>query len=357
MHMVRFLFVFSVLFCLQANAQYRFSGELLKGEAGQTVYLSLVEDYRRSSRIYYDQIIRKTTTDSLGQFLFTGNNLSPENRLYRIHIDDCLDENSPDEYFLGNCPDSQSILFLASNRDTLVLPATFANEVFCMVESTNPASDKILEIEALKEEMILDFTEVRSEANTSLNLKTWFQKWQEYGEGLEEPILELYIYHFLSDRTNETYDYYLEDVASNSYYPELLERLESQYPGASFTESYRREMRTDQFLAKAPDSTRNLWIWFLAAILLVSLLLNVYLLTRKQERITPTESDPTKLTQQERKIAMQVLEDKSNKEIADTLFISVSTVRTHINNLNKKLGVADREALKLQLLQQFPPGD
>ncbi|MCX2717979.1 helix-turn-helix transcriptional regulator [Poritiphilus sp. M415] len=72
---------------------------------------------------------------------------------------------------------------------------------------------------------------------------------------------------------------------------------------------------------------------------------------------TAVETDPTKLTQQERKIALHVLEDKTNKEIADALFISVSTVRTHINNLNKKLGVGDREALKVQLQQQFPPGD
>ena len=357
MHMVRFLVVVTFLFCLQAKAQYRFSGELLEGETGRTVYLSVVEDYRRSSRIYFDQIIGKTTADSLGQFVFAGNNLSPENRLYRIHIDDCQDQKSPDEYFFGNCPNSQSILFLANNRDTVALPATFANELFCMVESTNPASDKILEIESLKEEMIIDFTEVRSEANTRLNLKTWFQKWQKYGEALEEPILELYIYDFLSNRTNETYEYYLEEVGSNTYYPELLDRLERQYPEASFTESYRREMRTDQFLAKAPDSGQYLWIWFLAALLMVSLLLNIYLLTRNKNRATSAESDSSRLTQQERKIAMQVMEDKSNKEIADALFISVSTVRTHINNLNKKLGVADREALKLQLQAQFPPGD
>ena len=90
---------------------------------------------------------------------------------------------------------------------------------------------------------------------------------------------------------------------------------------------------------------------------MVSMLLNAYLLTRKQKRKTLIGSDTNKLTRQEQKIALQVLEDKSNKEIADALFISVSTVRTHINNLNKKLGVADREALKIQLQQNFPPGD
>ena len=38
--------------------------------------------------------------------------------------------------------------------------------------------------------------------------------------------------------------------------------------------------------------------------------------------------------------------DKTNKEIASELFISLSTVKTHINNLNKKLNVTSRKELK-----------
>ena len=38
--------------------------------------------------------------------------------------------------------------------------------------------------------------------------------------------------------------------------------------------------------------------------------------------------------------------DKTNKEIGSELFISVSTVKTHINNLYKKLNVTSRDEVK-----------
>jgi DNA-binding CsgD family transcriptional regulator len=38
-------------------------------------------------------------------------------------------------------------------------------------------------------------------------------------------------------------------------------------------------------------------------------------------------------------------EKKSNKEIASELFISHNTVKTHINNIYKKLAISNREEL------------
>jgi len=52
-----------------------------------------------------------------------------------------------------------------------------------------------------------------------------------------------------------------------------------------------------------------------------------------------------KLTPQEQKIVNLMLDNKSNKEMASELFVSVSTIKTHINNLYKKLGVSSREEM------------
>ena len=48
------------------------------------------------------------------------------------------------------------------------------------------------------------------------------------------------------------------------------------------------------------------------------------------------------LTERETEVLKTIVAGKSNKEIATTLFISEATVKTHINNLLSKLGVADR---------------
>lgn len=48
------------------------------------------------------------------------------------------------------------------------------------------------------------------------------------------------------------------------------------------------------------------------------------------------------LTTREREVYALVLEGRSNAEIAETLFVGVATVKTHINALFAKLGVRDR---------------
>jgi len=54
----------------------------------------------------------------------------------------------------------------------------------------------------------------------------------------------------------------------------------------------------------------------------------------------------SELSGRERIILDLILSGKSNKEIAGSLFIEVSTVKTHINNLNKTLGTRSREEIR-----------
>ena len=46
-----------------------------------------------------------------------------------------------------------------------------------------------------------------------------------------------------------------------------------------------------------------------------------------------------KLTRREKEILQLIVDEKTTQEIADTLFLSVSTVETHRMNLISKLGV------------------
>lgn len=341
-----FLILFLFVLC-NLHGQYSFEGQIETTEENKTIYLSVIEDYRKLNRIYFDQIIRKTTTDSLGHFKFEGNNLLAENRIYRIHSDDCSDSSKDANHFFGQCDNSKSILFIANNSDTISFPISANYEVLCNVSSTNPKSDIFLQIDALKEEMIFDFTDLRSNASQKLNLKKWFTALQEFGESTSEPLAELYIYDFLSDKRNETHSYYLQDLNNNDYYNELLDRLKINYPNTIFTQFYEAEIKTDQQLASFNKPINPFLKWILPLLLGLSLLLNFYLIAKQKTSRKKQENIAfEKLTQQEQKIVSQILKDKTNKEIASALFISLSTVKTHINNLYKKLNTSTRDDIK-----------
>ncbi|MCH9660829.1 MAG: LuxR C-terminal-related transcriptional regulator [Bacteroidetes bacterium] len=64
------------------------------------------------------------------------------------------------------------------------------------------------------------------------------------------------------------------------------------------------------------------------------------------KKLQKKEQSKAHLTQQEQKVLELILEEKSNKEIASQLFVSVSTVKTHINNVYKKLEVSSRQEVK-----------
>ncbi|NDV16815.1 hypothetical protein GO009_12335 [Muricauda sp. TY007] len=194
--------------------------------------------------------------------------------------------------------------------------------------------------------MAYDFADYPSEANKKLNLDKWFKNLHSFGQETNEPLAELYIYDFLSDKRNETFRFYLEDLTSNDYYENLSERLVSTYPEAEFTQQYRAEITTDKELASFNRPKSSKWNRTIIALLAVSLLGNVlfFLGKKKQNSYQLLE----KLTPQEQKIVNLMLENKTNKEIASELFVSVSTIKTHINNLYKKLGVSSREEMALR---------
>lgn len=53
-------------------------------------------------------------------------------------------------------------------------------------------------------------------------------------------------------------------------------------------------------------------------------------------------ADVAGLTEREREVLRHLAEGRSNREIADALFIGEATVKTHLGNVYEKLGVANR---------------
>ena len=57
------------------------------------------------------------------------------------------------------------------------------------------------------------------------------------------------------------------------------------------------------------------------------------------------------LTSREREVFELLVQDKTTREIAETLFISEKTVRNHISNVMKKLAVKGRSQAVVELVR------
>ncbi|MBL4662600.1 MAG: helix-turn-helix transcriptional regulator [Flavobacteriaceae bacterium] len=327
-------------------AQYQFTGVVNLDNLGGKIYLSVVEDYRKISGVHPEQILNQTIADSTGYFSFNGNNLPSENKIYRIHIDNCSEADQKTSHFTGHCPNSKEVIFVANNNTALSLPFSFEDQMFCTVVSTNEKANSFLKIDSLKNDMRFAFGTYRSEANRKLNSKKWFSILQQYGEQLHEPLAELYGFAFFSDRSSDLYGYYLEDLKANPYYDNLLVRLKAKYPDTQYVKQYAAELESDRHLV-ATQSPAKLpwWAYLIGGTALLSILGNFYFFG-KMKKLKNANAAKQSLTQQENKILDLILQDKTNKEIANHMFVSVSTVKTHINNLYKKLQVGSRDEVK-----------
>lgn len=330
-----------------SKAQYQFSGYVDAESSKGAVYLSVVDDYRKISGVFPEQILNKTYADSTGYFSFSGDNLASENKIYRIHVDTCSENDQNTTHFTGHCPNSKEVIFIANNKDTLILPFSFDNEMFCRVVSKNEKANAFLKIDSLKHDMRFAFGTYRSEANRKINSKKWFSILQQYGEQLQEPLAELYSYTFLSDRTQPLHAFYLEDLKTNPYYDDLLKRLSEKYPNSNYTEQYKAELASDKYLIAAikPDGL-SWWVYLLAVISVASLLGNFFFYGKLKKVNHQLPFKEESLSKQEKKVLELILENKSNKEIASHMFVSLSTVKSHINNLYKKLNVTSRDDVK-----------
>lgn len=55
--------------------------------------------------------------------------------------------------------------------------------------------------------------------------------------------------------------------------------------------------------------------------------------------------DTFNLTTKEKEVTLMILKKKKNQDIADEMFVELSTIKTHINNIYKKVGIKNRKEL------------
>jgi len=132
-----------------------------------------------------------------------------------------------------------------------------------------------------------------------------------------------------------------KDIKLNaSYYFQLLNELKSSE--ISINEYFFLEQELTFYTLEKEKYRLRLSIFInIIFVITLTFLLIAYYIKKKNKKVEH-------LSKQEYKIKEFIIDGKSNKEIAEELFISLSTVKTHITNIYLKLNVTNRRELFLK---------
>lgn len=132
-----------------------------------------------------------------------------------------------------------------------------------------------------------------------------------------------------------------KDITLNSdYYIRLLDELKSSEINNLEYFFLERELNGYYLVTMKKKQTLSIILNVIFGIIIVVLSYIIYSM-KSQKKMTIVEE----LSNQEIKIKEYILNGKSNKEIAEELFISLNTVKTHITNIYNKLNVSNRKEL------------
>ncbi len=330
--------------CFQLHAQFQFSGKVNSNYKNATAYLSIVDNYNQTHLFLTEQILLESKIDSLGEYHFKGDFLSPNSKIYNIHIDNCQSAVNDYKHLTNHCDDSKNILFIANNTDVVYFPLNSLAQVFCETPKGEPHTQAIQKIDSLQEKLFANLSYNINDKQRIITYKNSFKQLQKFSKTLHAPLAELYTYQLYANKESIYNPFYLADLKTSDYYLTLLQKLEITHP--KYAKQLQQNLIQDQYplLQHKKDNHKTLAL-LLAVLLTLSIVTNIYYFKKRKGPKKVILNYKEVLTAQEQKILELMHQKMTNKEIANALFISVSTVKTHINNIYSKLKISSRKEI------------
>jgi len=130
------------------------------------------------------------------------------------------------------------------------------------------------------------------------------------------------------------------DIVNENVYNKVIKQLEKSNIQENYYKSLNRH-KVSKFYTQL-ERRNNFTLFFLIASMVLNGILLYMVLRRRKKNDTKTLKTE-KLTSKEIQILQLISTHKTNKEIAEELYISNATVKTHINNIYRKLGIKSRQ--------------
>jgi len=145
----------------------------------------------------------------------------------------------------------------------------------------------------------------------------------------------------------------LDQYEQESYYNEFMHRHGFYYQMAAYIINNGKLLGGIAFVK--PKSDKPFTIKDVTSLEIITRYLSEFMANSHEETVNKEEESfhQAHISQKEREVIELVQKGLSNKEIAQTLYISIYTVKKHLQNIYKKLNVPNRTSLcyKLQVHQ------
>ena len=300
-----------------ASGQAAISGKIDLGDSiawDQKVYLSKYDLASYVKDLKYAKEIARAPIDEDGSFSFDRKHISDSDAIYRLYIKQT--EKAIKDTLLSSKP------FISSSSDTVEFNSGGLLEVYT---TTNLADREWQRLRDFEKQLLQSQL---TETDNASQLKSF-----------AKDSLRILMVKLIGIQALDEKQLLEQDVAKNpEYYLSLLTELQES---EMLPAQYRFLEKKLAFLTQEVVEQKYAWskIFNIILGLLVMGLASILVFRRKRR---PVLSD---LSRQERNIQKLIVAGKTNKEIANELFISLSTVKTHITNIYSKLKVRNRQEL------------
>jgi len=290
-----------------------------------TAYLSLIPAMSQLNTISLDHLIGQTNIDNQGYFRFQVDLLGDMDLLYRVHF--VKKGDPPASLIIGGREQNHFYLLAGSGTEIIVrIPSGKSLLEGLTFEGYSP-NLSLLEVEKVISELnALD--EQATTVNRNYIRGVINRQLREMADTSSNILVSLYALWHSNYREHQAVD--------PGWYKTYLKRWKKE--DSSYLADLRMELGMD-------SKVKGLRILLVAFLVLLVILVLIIRSRKEMKNAGPSGPDLSGLTVQERKIYALLREGYSNKEIAGDLVVSISTVKTHVNNIFSKLGVTSRKEI------------
>jgi len=318
-----------ILLLLLTNANIwlnKASGQGIEGEIifdtsfwAPVAYLSIIPDFSQMNTMSYETIVERADIDAGGRYSFNSEILPEGDHLYRIHFS--RKDDPPASLIIGG-RDENHFFFISDKGCNIKINSRGGDNLINNLSIEGYAPNKsLLEING-----IADYLDTLDYYGTNLNrdfIKVAVkEKLMEYADTCNNPLVSLYALYQI--------DFEKDYIQNKDFYDNYLKKWKKEDSG------YFRV-----FMSRFPEKSSGGGLIPLIAIIVILVL--PFLIYNYRKRNKKDESPIKLLSIQERRVFSMIQQGFSNKEISDELGISLSTVKTHVNNIYSKLKIGSRK--------------